>query len=74
MRSCYEFVPVDEVSMSGEYPFCAMGVGKIVKMSFATYDDKLKAQRYAHCYGKKTGKAFKTKTINGGQLLVQRVA
>lgn len=58
-------------------PFREMSVGESVKLMLAN-EIKDNAQRYAHCYGKKTGKKFKTKVVgridNFVHLLVQRVA
>lgn len=59
-------------------PFSWMIAGDSVKLLMTTDEEKTKAQRYAHCYGKKTGKKFKTKVVgrncNLVHLLVERVA
>lgn len=62
---------------SGTAPFKSMKTGDAIKLRIET-NQKNKVQRYAHCYGKKTGKKFKTKVVMRTSafnwLLVERVA
>ena len=49
---------------SKKWPFSAMNVDEIVHFSFSTeYEKAVVAQHYAHVYGGKFNKKFKTKKI-----------